>query len=153
MAKDLAYYMTLNYPAEIDRADERDGIVVAFHPDLPGCAAQGGSANEALIHLDEARTAWIESALADHQPVPEPPDENYGGKLLVRMMPALHAAIARRANRQGVSINQLIVATLAESVGFARAVDYIGIVREEIKPLVSTQPHPASIQRAASKGR
>ena len=69
--KDLAYYLALTYPAEVVR--EEEGIVVAFYPDLPGCVAQGGTADEALANLDEARAAWIESRLADRQPIPERP--------------------------------------------------------------------------------
>lgn len=136
MEKDLKYYMSLTYPAEVVR--EGDGMAVAFHPDLMGCIAQGETADEALANLDEARAAWMEVRLTEGLPIPEPPDENYGGKVLVRMMPALHAAIARRANRQGVSINQLIVATLAESVGFSKAVDYMKMmVREEMSSALS----------------
>jgi len=134
MEKDLAYYRALTYPIEIVR--EEDGTVVALHPDLMGCVAQGDTADEAVANLDEARLAWLEVRLAEHLPIPEPPDENYGGKVLVRMMPALHAALARRASRQGVSLNQFIVATMAESVGLAKAVDYIGLVREEIRAAV-----------------
>jgi antitoxin HicB len=136
MGKTLEYYMSLTYPAEVVR--EENGIVVALHPDLTGCIAQGETADEALANLDEARVAWMEVRLAENLPIPEPPDENYGGKILVRMMPALHAAIARRANRQGVSVNQFIVATLAESAGFAKATDHIiGIVRDEMSSALS----------------
>lgn len=145
MEKNLAYYKTQTYPVEVVR--EEDGTVVAFHPDLMGCVAQGDTADEALANLDEARLAWLEVRLAEHLPIPEPPDESYGGKVLVRMMPALHAALARRAGKQGVSLNQFIVATLAESVGLAKAVDYLGLIREEISAAVaSAQPRPVSGQ-------
>jgi antitoxin HicB len=142
MGKELAYYKSLTYPTEIVR--EEDGIVVAFHPDLLGCVAQGESADEALTNLDEARAAWLEVRLKDHLPIPEPPDENYSGRVLVRMSPALHAAIAHRARRQGVSTNQFIVTSLAESLGMAKAVDYIVMIREEFaEALALAQVVPA----------
>lgn len=40
------------------------------------------------------------------------------GRVLVRMPPALQAQLADRAREQGVSINHLIVALLAGSIGF-----------------------------------
>lgn len=135
MGKKLEHYMTLNYPTEVVR--EENGIVVALHPDLMGCIAQGETADEALANLDKARAAWLEVRLAEGLPIPEPPEENYGGKFLVRMMPALHAAVARRANRQGVSLNQFIVAILAESIGFGKAVDCMRAVREEMSSALS----------------
>lgn len=147
MEKDIAYYRALTYPVEVVR--EEDGTVVAFHPDLMGCVAQGDTADEALSNLDEARTAWLEVRIAEHLPIPEPPEENYSGKVLVRMAPALHAALARRAGKQGVSLNQLIVAALAEYVGFAKALDCMELVRAEIsaamalpRPRTSVQPFP-----------
>lgn len=43
---------------------------------------------------------------------------DYSGRLLVRMPPALHAELARRAAEQGVSLNQLVVTLLAGGVRF-----------------------------------
>lgn len=78
--------------------------------------------------------------------IPEPPDEKYSGKVLVRMMPALHAAIALRAKREKVSANHLIVAVLAESVGLAAAIDYMGRVREEMQAVAA---RPRLVQPAS----
>lgn len=39
------------------------------------------------------------------------------GRLLLRMPAPLHGELSRRAEREGVSLNQLIVRTLAASVG------------------------------------
>jgi predicted HicB family RNase H-like nuclease len=40
------------------------------------------------------------------------------GKLMVRMPPALHEQLAAEAAKQGVSLNQLIVALLAGGISF-----------------------------------
>jgi antitoxin HicB len=124
MGKTLDYYKGLRYPAEVVR--EEDGIVVAFHPDLMGCIAQGDTADEALANLDEARANWLEVRLAEGLPIPEPLDEEFSGKYLLRMTPVLHANLARRARRQGVSLNYLIGIVLAEFVGIAQARDEHG---------------------------
>ena len=39
------------------------------------------------------------------------------GRLLLRMPPTLHQALAEMATREGVSLNLLIVTLLARSVG------------------------------------
>lgn len=41
----------------------------------------------------------------------------YSGRLLLRMPPELHADVARRAEREHLSLNQYIVRALAGSVG------------------------------------
>src|SRR3954452_6797267 len=43
-------------------------------------------------------------------------ESGYSGRLLLRMPRALHAQLARLAEREGVSLNQLIIGTLARSV-------------------------------------
>jgi hypothetical protein len=41
---------------------------------------------------------------------------NYSGRLLLRMPRALHAELAQRAEREGTSLNQLIIGALSSSV-------------------------------------
>jgi antitoxin HicB len=41
-------------------------------PELPGCFTAGATPEEALRNLDEAMAAWLESALAHGDPIPEP---------------------------------------------------------------------------------
>jgi predicted RNase H-like HicB family nuclease len=51
---------------------EEDDAFVADVPELPGCMAHGGSYEEALANARGAMALWIESAVADGQPVPAP---------------------------------------------------------------------------------
>lgn len=44
----------------------------------------------------------------------------YSGKVNLRMPKSLHRDLARRAEREGVSLNQVIVTSLARSVGADR---------------------------------
>jgi len=41
-------------------------------PELPGCYTAGETAAEALANLDEALAAWLEAALKNGVPIPEP---------------------------------------------------------------------------------
>ena len=46
------------------------------------------------------------------------PKANPSGRLLLRMPAALHAELARTAEREGVSLNQFITRTLAGRIGW-----------------------------------
>jgi antitoxin HicB len=51
--------------------------------------------------------------------VPEPlSEEDFSGNVLVRMPKTIHRNLRREAEREGVSLNQLISTTLAARVGF-----------------------------------
>lgn len=113
--KDLDHYFRLPYRI-ILHPDETGGYVAAI-PDLPGCVSQGETAQEALAMLEDAKRAWIEIALEDGIPVPEPDTEEYSGRLVVRMPRSLHRALARQAREENVSLNQLILYHLARGAG------------------------------------
>ncbi len=40
-------------------------------PSLPGCITEGDTVEEALANAREAIQAWIESAIAHNEPIPE----------------------------------------------------------------------------------
>ena len=44
-------------------------------------------------------------------------DLDYSGKLVVRLPKSLHRRAAYAANREGVSLNQFIVSSIAEQIG------------------------------------
>ena len=86
-------------------------------PDLPGCQADGDTEAEALVEIEEAMLAWLESVLLDGDPVPEPTGiSEYSGRVLVRMPRSLHRRLIERAEDEGVSANQLAVAILAKGL-------------------------------------
>jgi len=95
-----------------------DGYWVAEHPELPGCIADGESAQGALASLDISRDLWIESRRASGLPVPEPGpsaqhDPQYSGRLLLRIARSLHRELAQEAEAEGVSLNNWIARILA----------------------------------------
>jgi len=51
---------------------EKDGGFSVYVPDLPGCASQGETEEEALANIREAIEGYIEGLKADGLPVPEP---------------------------------------------------------------------------------
>ncbi len=51
---------------------EDDGGYIADIPDLEFCSAFGETPAEALKEVETAKRAWLETALAEGKPIPEP---------------------------------------------------------------------------------
>jgi predicted RNase H-like HicB family nuclease len=99
---------------------EPDGTFRAEIMEFPGCIATGDTASEALANLEEVAASWLEATIAKGQRVPDPIENMpFSGKLVVRMPKSLHRKAAHLAAREGVSLNQYIVASVAEQVGGA----------------------------------
>ena len=95
-----------------------DGTFSAEIAEFPGCIAVGETAAEALESLEEVAVDWIAVALEQGQNIPEPMDTaGFSGKLVLRMPKSLHQRASFYAERDGVSLNQFIVTSLAERVG------------------------------------
>jgi antitoxin HicB len=114
--KPLEYYLSLPYTMEVIQEDE--GTWFARVTELPGCITEGDSPEEAVKMLRDAMVAWLETAIDDEAPIPEPHAPNaYSGRFVVRVPRSLHQDLVRAAEREGVSLNQYINVTLARSVG------------------------------------
>ena len=115
-ATGAAEYLRLPY-SRIVVAD--DGAYRAEILEFPGCVAIGDTDIDALKSLSEVAESWIEAALEMGQEIPPPLEssQGYSGKLVLRMPRSLHRKAALVAQREGVSLNQLIVNGLAEHIG------------------------------------
>jgi predicted RNase H-like HicB family nuclease len=97
---------------------DSDGSFRAEIIEFPGCIAVGDTAAEALANLEDVAESWLEATLAKGQRVPDPIDNiGFSGKLVVRLPKSLHRKAAHLAAREGVSLNQFIVGSVAEQVG------------------------------------
>jgi predicted RNase H-like HicB family nuclease len=112
----------LNYRIEISKlSDEDGGGFLATVPALAGCMSDGETQEEALISVRDAIKCWIETAKELGRNIP-PEDEyksedEYSGKLLLRIPKSLHKQVADIANKEGCSINQLIMMYISMGVG------------------------------------
>ena len=93
--KSVEYYLGLPYRTVIYPSSE-GGYAVEI-PDLPGCVSQGETLQEALAMVEDAKLCWIADALEKGEEVPEPLDESYSGRILVRTPKSLHRALAEKA--------------------------------------------------------
>jgi antitoxin HicB len=115
----LEHYLDLQYPFNV-YADPDGGYVVVF-PDLPGCMNQADTLDELFEMAEDARTGWIETEyeLGHDIPLPSYPEE-YSGKFNVRLPRSLHRSLAESAEREGISLNQYVVALLSRGDAQAR---------------------------------
>jgi predicted RNase H-like HicB family nuclease len=60
-----------DYHINIFFSEEDEGYIADI-PDLEACSAWGETPAQALAELELAKAAWIEAALADSKPIPEP---------------------------------------------------------------------------------
>lgn len=117
----------LKYPATIrPLSSEEGGGYLVEYLDLPGCMADGETVEEALMEGDDAVTAWIRSAQEDGVSIPEPNSlHKYSGQWRIRVPKSLHAQLDSKAKSEGVSLNTLAVALLAEGVGRKNASNHL----------------------------
>lgn len=68
--KGLDYYLSLPYTIEL--TPDEDGFWFAEIPLLEGCFTNGFSREDALTMIDDAKRAWLETALVLGVLIPEP---------------------------------------------------------------------------------
>jgi len=95
--------------------EEGGGYLIEF-PDFPGCIADGETPEEAIAQGRDALMSYLKTLEELGRPIPKV-GEVYGGQWRQRVPKSLHAALARRADHEGVSLNMLVTTMLAEGMG------------------------------------
>jgi len=96
--------------------DDGGGYLIRFL-DYPGCIADGGTPEEAILAGRDALQSYVRTLEELGRPLPQTGEEAFSGKWSQRAPKSLHAALIRRAASEGVSLNTLCVALLAEGIG------------------------------------
>ena len=111
-----------NYPVEIRplSPDEGGGWLASF-PDLPGCMGDGATPEAAIADAYEAAAAWLTVAQTQGDAIPQPSAGGESGRFVARLPKSLHTRLVARAEQEGVSMNTLVVALIAQGVGGAAA--------------------------------
>lgn len=111
---------------------EEEGGFSAELLEFPGCFAQGDTPNEAFENLERVAKSWIETELHQGREIPPPSaNQGYGGKIALRLPRSLHRLAMRKAERDGISLNQCLVTAIAAWLGaddlYSRFVEKLNI--------------------------
>jgi antitoxin HicB len=108
-----------DYPFEIRPLTpaEGGGFLISY-PDFSECISDGETVEEAIANGREALAGMIATLESLGHPVPAPNSGGVAsGKFVARVPKSLHAQLTTRAKVEGVSLNALVLAFLAEGLG------------------------------------
>lgn len=131
------------YPFQIRELSEDDGggYLVAY-PDLPGCMSDGDTIEEARHNASQALGDWLAARKKMGKAIPPPSPvvdlHEYSGKYMQRLPKSTHAQLARRAELEGISMNQL-------------AATYIASGLAELQQGITSRAHSVKSSRALGR--
>ncbi|MBV4430692.1 type II toxin-antitoxin system HicB family antitoxin [Clostridium tyrobutyricum] len=109
-----------DYKIEVMPDKDNKNDFLAYIPQLD-CWGDGKNPSEAIKEVIDVGNDIIELAIEDGVKVPLPTSNNlheeYSGKLSLRLPKYLHSEIAKRAESENCSINQLIQSFIAMGIG------------------------------------
>ncbi len=117
MKKELDYYLNAAYPFTV-RPDIDDGGYIVDFPDLRYCVGTGDTTDDAIKDAITAKEEWIRAAYEDNISIPEPgTNDEYNGRISLRIPKSLHRSIAESAKKEGISANQFISHLISVGMG------------------------------------
>ncbi len=109
------------YSVRLTQIAEADGGGwLAEVPELSGCMSNGETPEDALANAKEAVECWLAAANEDGITPPQPKyyeDDVYSGKFTLRLPKSLHKTLSKQAEREGTSLNQLVLSMISFSLG------------------------------------
>ncbi len=90
----------------------------AFFPAIKGCVGGGTTPEEAIQEAKENLEIYIEYLKEEKMELPTPYEENnYNGKIALRLPKSTHRRLANFAESEGVSINTLLISAVENYLG------------------------------------
>ena len=115
MRKKKTHSVEYKYRIDITWSSENECFVVNV-PELEGCMTHGATLDEAVSNASEAIDGYIESLKARKLPVPKPlAEQDFSGKIPLRIDPNLHRELATKAQLEGKSLNKYIETRLKKT--------------------------------------
>lgn len=104
-------------------AEEDGGGFLITFPDLPGCMSDGATEKEALANGKDAFLSWVSARVDQGKAIPKPQtkpvefvEADASGRFLARLPKYLHARLIKRAERERVSVNALVLSFIASGL-------------------------------------
>lgn len=113
---ELKDYMKLPYTRIVQEMNDESGhYFYGRILELDGCQSTGDTLQELYENLNEAMEGYLEVKLEKGLPVPVPQKmESYSGKFNIRIPKSLHQRLAIEAEKENVSLNQLVLYKLSK---------------------------------------
>jgi len=114
--------------------NDEEGGYIATSPEFKDLSAFGATAQEAAAQLESVVLVAIETYRKSGWTLPKPLRvHEHSGQLRVRLPKSLHGRLAEEAERDGVSLNTMIVTFLSQREGEAAASRQI---RKELRSII-----------------
>jgi antitoxin HicB len=98
--------------------EEGGGFLVEYR-DIPGCMSDGETIHEAIANAREALRDCMEVFRESGRTIPKPSIE--AAQWRQRLPRTLYSKLTKQAENEGVSINSLVTAIIAEAIGAKQA--------------------------------
>lgn len=99
-------------------SSEEGGGYLIEYPDVPGCISDGETPEEAILNGRDALKCSLLTLKEFGRPIPKPGAiGGASGQWRQRVPKTLHARLVERAKQDGVSLNTLVTAMIAEGIG------------------------------------
>ena len=98
--------------------EEGRGYLVEY-PDIPGCMSDGETIEEAITNGRDALRDCMEVFRESGRKIPKPSIE--AAQWRQRLPRTLYSKLTKQAEAEGVSINSLVAAIIAEAIGAKQA--------------------------------
>ena len=103
----------LHYTYRVTWSTE-DEEFVGLCAEFPSLSWLAPTQDEAFSGIRSVVADVVEDMLGNDEELPEPiADRNYSGKFIVRVPPEMHRSLVMKAAEEGVSLNRLVNARLA----------------------------------------
>jgi antitoxin HicB len=104
-------------------AEEGTGYLIEF-PDVPLCMSDGATVEEAIVNGWDALKCCLLTMKEFGDPIPKPGSSGgASGQFRLRIPKTVHARLTNRAEQEGVSLNTLVTAMIAEGSASGRQAD------------------------------
>jgi antitoxin HicB len=98
---------------------EEGGGYLVEYPDIPGCMSDGETIDEAIANGREALRDCMEVFKESGRKIPKATIE--AAQWRQRLPRTLYSKLTKQAENEGVSINSLVTAIIAEAIGAKQA--------------------------------